>query len=103
LNKGEILASAEWKQKLSSARAEACAVAKASGADVDPARLQAIFDGMPQGMRSSMQKDLVAGRRLELDAISGPILRGGQRFGIDVSTTAGLAAAIETKVAAQPA
>jgi 2-dehydropantoate 2-reductase len=48
-------------------------------------------------MRSSMQKDLVAGRQLELDAIGGPIVRGGERYGIDVSTTAELMAAIRTK------
>jgi 2-dehydropantoate 2-reductase len=94
LNKGEILASAEWNAKLVSARAEACAVARASGADVDPAKLEAVLDGMPQGMRSSMQKDIAAGRQLELDAIAGPTLRGGQRHGINVSTTAALVSAI---------
>src|SRR5208282_3471383 len=100
LNKGDILGSVEWKQKLSSSIAEACAVANGSGAEVDPAKLQAIFDGMPAAMRSSMQKDLVAGRQLELDAIAGPILRGGERHGIAVPTTAGLVAAIQAKVAA---
>ena len=98
MNKAEILGSAEWKQRLDSARAEARAVATASGAEIDPARLQAILDGLPPGARSSMQKDLAAGRQLELDAIAGPILRGGKRFGIDVSTTAELVAAIEAKV-----
>jgi len=97
---GEVLADAAWKQKLSSALAEACAVAKASGAEVDPLQLQAVFDGAPPAMRSSMQKDLVAGRRLELDAIGGPIVRGGERYGIDVSTTVKLMAAIQTKTVA---
>jgi len=54
-------------------------------------------------LRSSMQKDLAAGRRLELDAIAGPIVRGGKRFGIDVSTTAALVAAIDSKTAAHHA
>ncbi|HKM89862.1 MAG TPA: ketopantoate reductase family protein [Candidatus Acidoferrales bacterium] len=103
MNKGEILANAEWKQRLASAIAEACAVAKACGADVDPSKPQAILDTMPQGMRSSMQKDLAAGRQLELDAIAGPIVRGGKRYGIDVATTAGLVAAIESKTAAHHA
>ncbi len=94
MNKGEILGSTDWKQKLESCRAEACAVAKASGAEVDPAKLQTILDSMPAAMRSSMQKDLAAGRQLELDAIASPIVRGGERFGINVSTTAGLVAAI---------
>jgi 2-dehydropantoate 2-reductase len=100
LNKGEILASPEWKQKLAAAIAEACAVAKASGAEVDPLRPQALFDSMPSGMRSSMQKDLAAGRQLELDAIAGPIGRGGERYGIDVPITVELVAAIRAKIAA---
>ncbi len=88
MNKGEIYAEAEWKSKLSAAMAEACAVAKASGAEVDAAQIQAIYDGLPSGMRSSMQKDLASMRQLELDAIGGPIVRGGERYGIEVSTAA---------------
>jgi len=99
-NVGEILADAAWKQKLSSALAEACAVAKASGAEVDARQLQAVFDGVPPGMRSSMQKDLAAGRQLELDAIGGPIVRGGEQYGVDVSTTVKLMAAIRAKTVA---
>jgi 2-dehydropantoate 2-reductase len=94
MNKGEIYADAEWKQKLASAVAEACAVANASGAEVDATKIQAIFDGLPSGIRSSMQKDVAAKRPLELDAIGGPIVRGGERNGIKVSTTAALIAAI---------
>jgi 2-dehydropantoate 2-reductase len=97
MNQGEILANAEWKQRLASAIAEACAVARASGAEVDPAKLQAIFDSMPPEMRSSMQKDLAAGRQLELDAIAGPIVRGGERYRTDFSTTIWLVAAIAAK------
>ena len=97
MNKGEIYADAEWKRKLISAMAEACAVAKASGAEVDPAQIQAIYDGLPSGIRSSMQKDLASRRQLELDAIGGPIVRGGERYGIDVSTTAALIAVIRAK------
>jgi len=97
LNVGEIFADARWKQRLSSAIAEACAVANASGAEVDALQLQAVFDGVPPDMRSSMQKDLAAGRQLELDAIGGPMVRGGERYGIDVSTTVELMAAIRSK------
>jgi 2-dehydropantoate 2-reductase len=98
-DKAGILASAEWMQKLTSAIAEACAVAKASGAEVDPARPRALFDGMAPSARSSMAKDLAAGHQIELDPIAGPIVRGGDRYGIDVSTTVGLVAAIRTKIA----
>jgi 2-dehydropantoate 2-reductase len=97
MNKGEIYANPDWKRKLVFSMAEACAVAKASGAEVDPAQIQAIYDGLPWGIRSSMQKDLAARRQLELDAIGGPIVRGGEGFGIDVSTTAALVTAIRAK------
>jgi len=98
MNGGEILADAGWKQKLISMLGETCAVANASGAQVDAQKIQAVFESAPPGMRSSMQKDLVAGRQLELDAIGGPIVRGGERFGIDVSTIVKLMADIRAKV-----
>jgi 2-dehydropantoate 2-reductase len=102
-NIGEILADTDWKPKLMSAIAEACAVANASGAEVDAAKVQAGFAAAPPAMRSSMQKDLVAGRRLELDDIGGPIVRGGKQYGIDVSTTSELMAAIRAKESAHAA
>jgi 2-dehydropantoate 2-reductase len=99
MNKGEIYADAEWKRKLMSCMAEACTVANASGAEVDPYQIQSIYDGLPPGMRSSMQKDLAAGRPIELDAIGGPIVRGGEGYGIDVSTAAALIVVIRAKEA----
>jgi 2-dehydropantoate 2-reductase len=101
MNKGEILAHPEWRRKLDSSIAEAIAVANSSGAEIIPARLQSILDSLPAAMRSSMQKDLAAGRQLELDAIAGPIVRGGDRYGIDVSATAALVAAIRSATAPQ--
>jgi 2-dehydropantoate 2-reductase len=83
--------------KLNSAVREACAVANASGAEIDAAQMAKAFEGAPPGMRSSMQKDVAAGRQLELDAIAGPIVRGGERYGIDVSTTTSLMEDIRRK------
>jgi 2-dehydropantoate 2-reductase len=100
MNIGEVLADANWKQKLHSAIAEACAVANASGAELDVAQVEAGFKSAAPTMRSSMQKDVAAGRQLELDAIGGPIVRGGKEHGIDVSTTMELMASIRAKAAA---
>ncbi len=100
MNIGEIRASAEWKAKLNSAIDEACAVANASGAEIDASKIHAAVDNAPAAMRSSMQKDVVAGRQLELDEIGGPIVRGGERYCIDVSTTGKLMAAIRAKAVA---
>jgi 2-dehydropantoate 2-reductase len=100
LNIGEVLADSAWAQKLRLTVAEACAVANASGAELNATQIQSVFDGVPPAMRSSMQKDVAAGRQLELDAIGGPIVRGGKRYGIDVSTTSNLMTAIRAKAAA---
>ena len=97
-NKGEVYADPALKERLDSAVVEACAVAKADGAEVDVSKLQETFDSLPPGMRSSMQKDVAAGRRLELDAIGGPIVRGGKRYGIAVPTTSDLIATINAAV-----
>ncbi len=54
---------------------EACAAAAVHGASVDPAAVEAQIQGLPGEGRSSMLKDRLAGRELELDAIAGPTLR----------------------------
>ena len=41
-----------------------------------------------------MQKDVAAGRVPELDAIAGPILRGGSEYAIEVSATRFLVARV---------
>jgi 2-dehydropantoate 2-reductase len=99
-NVGEMYAEPPWKEKLDSALVEVCAVAQADGAEIDIAKLRETHDSLPPGMRSSMQKDLVAGRQLELDAIGGPIVRGGKRYGVPVPTTIDLIATINAAVGA---
>ena len=66
---------------------EACAVGVAEGAKVAPEPILTALEGLPNGFRSSMQKDLATGRVPERDAIAGPILRGGGEHGIEVSAT----------------
>lgn len=66
---------------------EVLAVAHAEGAHIDAEALQALAAAAPDAMQSSMQKDVAAGRPPELDAIAGPILRGGDRHAIPVPAT----------------
>jgi len=94
-NLGEIMGDAEWKTKFESAIREACAVAEKEGAQVDGSKGAAAFANFPPTMRASMAKDLAAGRKLELDGIAGPILRGGARYGVPTPTTKNLVAMIE--------
>jgi 2-dehydropantoate 2-reductase len=79
-----------WWAKLEGCVNEACAVGVAQGAKVDPEPILAALEGLPEGFRSSMRKDVAAGRAPELDAIAGPVLRGGSEYGIGVSTTRAL-------------
>jgi hypothetical protein len=66
---------------------EALAVARAEGAQIDAEALRALAAAAPDGMQSSMQKDIAPGRSPELDAIAGPILRGGDRHAIPLPAT----------------
>lgn len=94
---GEILSDPEWQMQGIACVREACAVGVAEGAKVDADKVLAGVAGMPANMRSSMQKDVENGRTPELDAIAGPILRGGQKHGIEVSVTKKLVAAVERR------
>ena len=97
---GEIMADPEWRNLGVSCVREACAVGAAEGAKVDAEAVLAGVQGMPGGMRSSMQKDVEQHKAPELDAIAGPILRGAQRHGIEVPATKKLVAAVERRVRA---
>jgi 2-dehydropantoate 2-reductase len=87
---GVVRSDAQWSARLEECVNETCAVGVAEGAKVAPEPILAALDGAPDGFRSSMQKDVAAGRSPELDAIAGPILRGGSEHGIDVSATRAL-------------
>lgn len=94
---GEVLANGTWHQKLETCIREYCSVALAEGAQVNTEKVVAAFSMVPKDMRSSMQKDVDRGNPPELDAIAGPVLRGGERHGIAVPATRELAAAVEQR------
>jgi 2-dehydropantoate 2-reductase len=76
---------------------ETLAIARAEGAHVDEPALDALLRSVPDQMRSSMQKDVTAGRLPETDAIAGPIVRGGARHGIPVPHTQELSQLVERR------
>ena len=84
---GVVRSDPRWRTRLEECVKEVCAVGIAEGARVAPEPILATFRGLPDGFRSSMQKDVAAGRQPELDAIAGPVLRGGSEHGIDVPAT----------------
>lgn len=98
---GDVIADVDWRWRLDACVLEACAVATAYGAAVDAAQITAAHRGLPPSTRSSMQKDLAAGRAPELDAIAGPILRGAAAYAIDAPITGELAAIVREMDQAQ--
>jgi 2-dehydropantoate 2-reductase len=98
---GEVIADPTWKSQLEACVREACAVAVAEGAKVDPEAILAGMLAMPANMRSSMQKDVEQHKTPELEAIAGPILRGARRHGIEVPATKKLVAAVEQRAGAE--
>jgi 2-dehydropantoate 2-reductase len=94
---GEVFADPKWRSLGEACVREACAVAVAEGAKVDVEKVLSGVTGFPGNMRSSMQKDVEQHKIPELDAIAGPILRGGRLHGIEVPATKQLVAAVEKR------
>jgi len=94
---GAVLGDTGWRERFERCRAEVCAVAAAEGAPQDAARLEALLEAASPEMRSSMQKDVEAGRGPELDAIGGAVLRAARRHGIAVPATEELVALVEAR------
>jgi 2-dehydropantoate 2-reductase len=85
-------ARAGHRDELAAVTHETARAARADGVELDPAAILAVLDQLPDGMRSSMQKDAAAGRPIELDAIGGTILRAADRAGTAAPVTARLVA-----------
>ncbi|HXF99007.1 MAG TPA: 2-dehydropantoate 2-reductase [Gaiellaceae bacterium] len=88
---GELRADPEWRQRLQEAIAEACLVAAADGVALRAPAQWAIVEQMAEETRPSTARDVAAGRRSELDAIVGCVLRAAERHGVDCPTLRELA------------
>jgi 2-dehydropantoate 2-reductase len=97
---GEVLSDPAWRKRLEAVVREVAAVGTASGTPLDASAIIPFFDKTPPGGRSSMQKDVAAGKPPELDAIAGAILRRAEEHGIDVPVTREVAEMIRGKSAA---
>lgn len=97
---GEVLADPARREQFERTQREACAVAVAEGARVDAEQIVAAGRAVPPALRSSMQKDVEKGRPPELDAIAGPILRGGERHGIELPAVRALVRAVRERAGA---
>jgi 2-dehydropantoate 2-reductase len=79
---GELRADPEWRPRLESAVAEACEVAAADGVGLRASTQWTIIDDMAAETTPSAARDVAAGRRSELDAIAGSVLRAAERLGV---------------------
>jgi len=78
---------------------EVAAVAKADGVAIDPGAVLRLLDSVPESMESSMQRDQAAGRRLELDALGGALLRRAEKTGVAVPVTRRLVDELQSRSA----
>jgi 2-dehydropantoate 2-reductase len=94
---GEIRADPERAAALDACVVEGARVAAAEGAQVDPEVVRGELARVHDDFVSSMQRDLLAGREPELDAIPGAVMRAGARHGIACPAIAALAARIAAR------
>lgn len=82
---GPLRTAPETRQELARLVAETVAIGRAAGASLSDnreAEVLSFVDGLPAEMKSSLLHDLEAGKPLELDWLTGAVLRLGARHGV---------------------
>ncbi|MGF1611165.1 MAG: ketopantoate reductase family protein [Kiloniellales bacterium] len=95
---GTVLADPARRRQLEALVAEAAAVGRAKGVALAPDtedKTLAMIAGLPAEMKPSMLLDLEAGRRLELDWLTGAVVRLGRELGVATPESAAVYAALE--------
>jgi 2-dehydropantoate 2-reductase len=90
---GELRGDPEWRPRLEAAVAEACEVAAADGVGLRASTQWAIIDEISAETTPSAARDVAAGRRSELDAIVGSVLRAARRLDVPCPALTELAGA----------
>lgn len=99
---GEIRGDPELRAELVGAMEEAAAAGRAEGADVDAGSAIAELDRAHATLGSSMQRDIAAGRRPELEEIPGAVMRAAARHGLACPTIERLAELIARRAGVAP-
>ena len=79
---GFVRSDREWRKRLKGCVDEAARVAQAEGVNIDSDAVMDQIDNLPEGLGTSMQRDIAAGKPSELDSIAGAVIRAGARHGI---------------------
>ena len=89
---GELRTDPEWRPRMEQALDEACAVATADGVKMMSSAQWTRIVEMDPHLTTSAARDVIAGKRHELDAIAGSVVRAGKRLGVPCPVLARLAA-----------
>ena len=89
-----------WRPRLARALEETCAVAVADDVGLDPVGQWGIIEAMASDLTTSAARDAAAGRRTELDAITGSVVRAGRRLGVATPELEALLADAEARAGA---
>jgi 2-dehydropantoate 2-reductase len=99
---GLIREDARWRSALEGAVNETVAVAVAEGAELVVEQTLAELESAHAELRSSMQRDIAAGREPELDALAGAVMRAAARHGLRCPTVSWLADRIAERAGIAP-
>jgi 2-dehydropantoate 2-reductase len=88
---GDLRTDHAWRPRLERAIAEACAVAAAEGVNLMPSAQWTRITEMAPGLTTSAARDVAAGRPNEIDAITGAVVRAGERLGVPTPALSELA------------
>ena len=95
---GEIRSCPESRAMLQAVMEEVAAVARAKGIALPADAVEQVMRftaDMPPGGRASLYHDLAAGKRLELDALSGAVVRFGEAIGVGTPMNRAIYAALK--------
>jgi 2-dehydropantoate 2-reductase len=87
---GELRDDPTWQERMLAALDESIAVALADGVALSAADQWGMIAAMPPDLTTSTARDAAAGKRTELDAITGSVVRAGARLGVSTPTLAAM-------------
>ncbi|PZN09576.1 MAG: 2-dehydropantoate 2-reductase [Bacillota bacterium] len=99
---GEVLGNPAGRETYERMVREAIAVARAAGVRIPADAFEQVMEtslGMDPQMTSSLQRDLAAGRPVEIDALCGAVVRYGRRHGVDTPCQQAVMALVQLRAA----
>ena len=81
----QLMPRPEWRQLIIACMQEIAIVGRATGVNLEPAVVEqtlAYIEGSLEEVHASMHSDIVAGRPLELEALTGAVVRSGKAAGV---------------------